>query len=131
MCSGFIQRQRLAHHAHRVLVQPVQVGLLAQPWRAENAAPGSLPRQHFLHYFSEEVPTAERGMRTAENTPSTTFVNKDKRGSSLLETPILSPSPGRYLRAKSRYGRLPQESFWGYASLLVIRDFPPPPTPIV
>ena len=30
---GYIQLQRLAHHAHRVLVQPVQVGLLAQPWR--------------------------------------------------------------------------------------------------
>jgi hypothetical protein len=25
--------QRLAHHAHRVLVQPVQVCLLAQPWQ--------------------------------------------------------------------------------------------------
>jgi hypothetical protein len=36
---------------------------------AENAAPGSLPRQHFLHYFSEEVLTGERGIRTAENTP--------------------------------------------------------------
>jgi hypothetical protein len=32
---------------------------------AENAAPGSLPGQHFLHYFSEEIPTAERGIRTA------------------------------------------------------------------
>jgi hypothetical protein len=38
---------------------------------AENAAPGSLPRQHFLHYFSEEVPTGERGLRSAENIPST------------------------------------------------------------
>jgi len=38
---------------------------------AENAAPGSLPGQHFLHYFSEEVPTGERCIRTAENTPST------------------------------------------------------------
>jgi hypothetical protein len=38
---------------------------------AENAAPGSLPRQHFLHYFSEEAPTGERGIRTAESTPST------------------------------------------------------------
>jgi hypothetical protein len=36
-----------------------------------NAAPGSLLRQHFLHYFSEEVPRGERGIRTAENTPST------------------------------------------------------------
>jgi hypothetical protein len=36
-----------------------------------NAAPGSLPRQHFLHYFSEEISTAEQGIRTAENTPST------------------------------------------------------------
>ncbi len=38
---------------------------------AVNAAPGSLPGQHFLHYFSEEIPTGERGIRTAENTPST------------------------------------------------------------
>jgi hypothetical protein len=29
-----LQLQRLAHHAHRVLVQPVQVGLLVrEPWR--------------------------------------------------------------------------------------------------
>jgi hypothetical protein len=28
-----LQLQRLTHHAHRTLVQPVQVGLLAQPWR--------------------------------------------------------------------------------------------------
>ena len=38
---------------------------------AENAAPGTLPRQHFLHYFSEEVLTGERSIRSAENTPST------------------------------------------------------------
>jgi hypothetical protein len=25
--------QSLANHAHQILVQPVQVGLLAQPWR--------------------------------------------------------------------------------------------------
>ena len=37
---------------------------------AVNAAPGSLLRQHFLHYFSEEIPTGERGIRTAENTPT-------------------------------------------------------------
>jgi hypothetical protein len=43
-----------------------------QPLRAalaENVAPGSLLRQHFLHYFSEEVSRGERGIRTAENTP--------------------------------------------------------------
>src|SRR5215212_6789354 len=38
---------------------------------AEDAAPGSLLRQHFLHYFSVEIPRGERGIRTAENTPST------------------------------------------------------------
>jgi len=62
-----IQLQSLAHHAHRILVQPVQVGLLAQPRR--RTRPGSLPRQHFLHYFSEKVLTGERDIRTAENTP--------------------------------------------------------------
>jgi hypothetical protein len=36
-----------------------------------NAAPGSLPRQHFLHYFSEEVSRGKRGIRTSENTPFT------------------------------------------------------------
>jgi hypothetical protein len=44
-----------------------------------NAAPGSLPRQHFLHYFSEEIPIAERGIRTAANTPPLTLVYRDKR----------------------------------------------------
>ena len=28
-----LQLQRFSHHAHPVLVQPVQVSLLAQPWR--------------------------------------------------------------------------------------------------
>jgi hypothetical protein len=45
------------------------VSLLAQPWR--RTRPGYLPGQHFLHYFSEELPTGERSIRTAENTPST------------------------------------------------------------
>jgi hypothetical protein len=30
LCSRYIQLQRFAHHAHRILLQPVQVGLLAQ-----------------------------------------------------------------------------------------------------
>ena len=30
LCSRCIQLQRLAHHPHRILVQPVQVGLLMQ-----------------------------------------------------------------------------------------------------
>jgi hypothetical protein len=33
LCSRCIQLQRLAYHAHRGLVEPVQAGLLAQPWR--------------------------------------------------------------------------------------------------
>jgi hypothetical protein len=65
-----LQLQRLAYHAHRILVEPVQVGLLMQePRRCTRT--WSLPRQHFLHYFSEEVPTGQRSIRTAENTPST------------------------------------------------------------
>ena len=32
---------------------------------AVNAALGSLLREHFLHYFSEEVLTGEQGIRTA------------------------------------------------------------------
>jgi hypothetical protein len=28
-----LQLQRFSHHTHWVLVQPVQAGLLAQPWR--------------------------------------------------------------------------------------------------
>ena len=75
-----LQLQRLAHHAHRVLVQPVQeVGHLAQPWR--RTRPGSLLRQHFLHYFSEEIPTAERSIRTAENPLPRTRVNKGNKKS--------------------------------------------------
>jgi hypothetical protein len=68
-----LQLQRLAHHAHRILVQPVQVGLLAQPWRRTRT--WYLLRQHFLHYFSEEVPRGERGIRTSERTPSLTLTN--------------------------------------------------------
>ena len=44
-----------------------------QRWAVENAASGSLLRQHFLHNFSEEVPTGERGIRTSEKTPSLTL----------------------------------------------------------
>jgi hypothetical protein len=45
LCSSCIQVQRLAHHAHRVLVQPVQVSLIAQPWRRTRT--WSLLREHF------------------------------------------------------------------------------------
>jgi hypothetical protein len=38
-----------------------------------NAVPGSLLREHFLHYFSEEAPTGERGIPTVENIPSLTL----------------------------------------------------------
>jgi hypothetical protein len=58
--------QRLAHHAHQILAQPVQVGFPAQPWR--RTRPGSLLRQHFLRYFSVEIPRGERGVL-----PSPTF----------------------------------------------------------
>jgi hypothetical protein len=34
---------------------------------------GSLLRQHFLHYFSEEVSRGQRGIRTSEKTPSLTL----------------------------------------------------------
>jgi hypothetical protein len=51
--------------------RPAYAGRSPRVALAENAAPGSLPGQHFLHYFSEEVPTVERGIRSAENTPST------------------------------------------------------------
>jgi hypothetical protein len=68
-----LQLQRLTYHAHQILAQPVQFGLLAQPWRAENAAPGSLLCQHFLHDFSEEVPRGERAILTSEKTPSLTL----------------------------------------------------------
>jgi hypothetical protein len=32
-CSSCIQLQRFSHHAHRILVKPVQVGLLMQELR--------------------------------------------------------------------------------------------------
>jgi hypothetical protein len=60
--------QHLANHAHQVLAQPVRVGLPAQPWR--RTRPGSLLRQHFLRYFSVEIPRGERGVRTSEKAPS-------------------------------------------------------------
>jgi len=67
--TNMLGLQRLAHHSHQVHAQPVQVGLLAQPWR--RTRPGSLPGQRFLYYFSAEAPRGERGIRTSENTPST------------------------------------------------------------
>ena len=45
LCTRCIQLQSLAHHAHRVLVQPVQVSLIAQPWRRTRT--WSLLREHF------------------------------------------------------------------------------------
>ena len=51
--------------------RPACAGQPSSAALAENAAPGTLPRQHFLHYSSEEVLTGERGIRTAENPPST------------------------------------------------------------
>ena len=51
--------------------RPACAGRSPRAALAKNAAPGSLLRQHFLHYFSEEIPTGERGIRTAENIPST------------------------------------------------------------
>src|SRR4029453_8069815 len=50
--------QRLARHAHQVLAQPFRVRLPAQPWRRTRSR--SLLRQHFLHYFSVEIPRGER-----------------------------------------------------------------------
>ena len=61
--------QRLANHARLVLAQPVRVGLLPQPWRRMRS--WSLPRQHFLHCFSVQIPSGERDVRTSENYPST------------------------------------------------------------
>jgi hypothetical protein len=43
---------------------------------AEKAAPGSLPRQHFLHYFSEEVPTGERASEHLRTPLPRSRVNK-------------------------------------------------------
>jgi hypothetical protein len=62
------QLQRLANHAHQVLAQPVRAGLPAQPWR--RTRPGSLLGEHFLHYFSVEIPRGDRGVRTSEKAPS-------------------------------------------------------------
>jgi hypothetical protein len=60
----------LAHHAHRVLAQPVQVGLLAQLWRRT--------RPQALCYVSTFYTTlvkksqeANGGIRTSENLLST------------------------------------------------------------
>src|SRR5215213_5754045 len=61
--------QRLARHAHQVLAQPVRVRLPAQPWRRTRSR--SLLRQHFLHYFSVEIPRGERAARTSEKASST------------------------------------------------------------
>jgi len=56
--------------------RPACAGQPSRAALAENAAPGTLPRQHFPHYFSEEVPTGERSIRTAQNPLPRTRVNK-------------------------------------------------------
>jgi hypothetical protein len=66
--------QRLAHHAPRFLAKSVQFGLLAQLWLRTRT--GSLLRQHFLHYFSEQIPRGEWGVRTSEKAASRTRVNR-------------------------------------------------------
>jgi hypothetical protein len=53
-----------------------------------NAAPGSLLREHFLHYFSEEVPTGEWDIRTSERTPSLTLT--EQTGSERDQVPSFS-----------------------------------------
>ena len=53
--------------------RPTSSGRAPHAALAVNAAPGSLPAQHFLHYFSEEVSPGEFGIRTAEKTPSPTL----------------------------------------------------------
>jgi hypothetical protein len=59
--------QSIANHAHRILVQPVQVGLLAQPWRRTRT--WSLLREHFLHYgtfYTTLVKKSQQANRASE-----------------------------------------------------------------
>jgi hypothetical protein len=42
--------------------RPACAGQPSRAALAENATPGSWPRQHLLHYFSEETTTGERGI---------------------------------------------------------------------
>jgi hypothetical protein len=64
------------------------------PWR--RTRPGSLLRQHFLHYFSAEIPRGERGIRTSENTPSTHSVSKG--------VAVLNPRPPIFVFPLTRSG---------------------------
>ena len=56
---------RVVIGAHQVLAEPVQVGLLAQPWRSTQRE--SLLGHHFGVESGEEVTRGERGIRTSEN----------------------------------------------------------------
>src|SRR5215218_2722587 len=79
-CSSCLQLQRLAHHAHRVLVQPVQVSLLAQPWR--RTRPQGLCHVSTFHTTSVKKSQQENGASELRRTPlPRTRVNK---GSSTL-----------------------------------------------
>ena len=49
--------------ARHVSVACIRVDVIAIHCR-RRTRPRSLPGQHFLHYFSEEVPRGERGIRT-------------------------------------------------------------------
>jgi hypothetical protein len=67
-----LQLQRLAHHARRILVQPVQAGLLAQPWR--RTRPQGLCYVSTFYTTLVKKPPEENGsIRTSEKTPSLTL----------------------------------------------------------
>jgi hypothetical protein len=77
-CSGYIQLQRLAHHAHRILVQLVQVSLLAQPWR--RTRPQVLCHVSTFYTTLVKKPQQANGASELRRTPLPRIrVNRDKR----------------------------------------------------
>ena len=56
--------------------RPACAGLPPRAALTENVAPGTLLRQHFPHYFSEEIPRGERGIRLRRTPLPCTRVNK-------------------------------------------------------
>jgi hypothetical protein len=79
-CSSCIQLQRLAHHAHRFLVQPVQVGLLAQPWRRTRPE-GLCQVSTFYTILVKKSQQANRASELRRTLLPRTRVNKGKNRS--------------------------------------------------
>ena len=82
-----LQLQSLANHAHRILVQPVQVGLIAQPWQRTRPQ-GLCYVSTFRTTLVKKSQQANRVFERRRTPLPRTLVHRDKRRARMR-----SPSP--------------------------------------